>query len=406
MVRATYMTNDREAQQAGLERADIRQRVLQAVSRLPGRQRRLLLLRELEGLSYAQIGETMGISPSRVAKMLHQARLGFRQAYSSQVADGESREKCRRLGHLLSAFYDGELVGLERRQVVEHLAECLDCRRMQDKLASTSELLATLVPTPAPPGLADRILARTITSGIPLAAGGGTIWKLPFMLLAGAGFIGAVVAVVLFLWQEPQSSSPVVLPLAATPTATPTSTAVASATTKPSGPPVLTPAVTPFPPEMITPMPSPFAPATAVPSPTQEMTATDTPTPTPSPVPSPVPTVVPTPSPTPAPTPSPTPSPTPVLGPGGIQGSVICQGQPVAGVQVTASGPFPQAGQAWLGATGGDGTFNTGLILDSGSYVVTIISSGTGYDNMPVTVPPGGYASVLAQCTRIYSPGY
>ncbi|GAJ22243.1 unnamed protein product, partial [marine sediment metagenome] len=65
MARATYMTNNREAQQAGLERADIRQKVLQAVSRLPGRQRRLFLLRELEGLSYAQIGEVMGISPNK-----------------------------------------------------------------------------------------------------------------------------------------------------------------------------------------------------------------------------------------------------------------------------------------------------------------------------------------------------
>jgi len=85
------MTNNRGAQQAGLERADIRQKVLQAVSRLPQRQRRLLLLRELEGLSYAQIGETMGISPTKLAKMLHRARLAFRQAYASQVGARRGR---------------------------------------------------------------------------------------------------------------------------------------------------------------------------------------------------------------------------------------------------------------------------------------------------------------------------
>ena len=146
------MTNDREAQQAGLKRADTRQKVLQAVSRLPGRQRRLLLLRELEGSSYAEIGEIMGISPIRVGKMLYRARLGFRQAYASQIGDKEKKEKCRRLGHLLSVFNDGELLGPARRKALEHLAECTGCRRMKDKLASTSELLATLVPTPAPPG--------------------------------------------------------------------------------------------------------------------------------------------------------------------------------------------------------------------------------------------------------------
>ncbi len=390
MARATYVTNNREAQQAGLERVDIRQRVLQAVSRLPGRQRRLLLLRELEGLSYAQMGEVVGISPERVGKVLQRARLGFRQAYSSQVAGRETKEKCGRLGHLLSAFYDGELLGLERQRVVEHLAECPDCRRMQDKLASTSELLATLVPTPAPPGLADRILARTAISGISLAAGGGTIWKLPVMLVAGGGFIAAVVAVVLFLWQDSQSSSPLVLPLTATPTATPTATAVAAATATPSEPPVLTPVVRPSPEETITPTPSPSARA----SPTPVVTATPTPGPSP------------TPSPTPAPTPSPTPSPTPVPAPGGIQGSVTCQGQAVAGAQVTISGPFPQAGQVWSGVTGGGGSFSTGLILDAGSYVVAIISPGTSYDSVPVTVPAGSYASVLAQCTLVYGRGY
>jgi len=384
MARATYMTTNREAQQAGLERADIRQKVLQAVSRLPARQRRLLLLRELEGLSYAQIGETTGISPNKVPKMLHRARQGFRQAYSSQVGDRERKEKCRRLGHLLSALYDGELLALEGRRAIEHLAECPDCRRMQEKLASTSELLATLVPTPAPPGLADRILARTTVSGMLLAGGGGTIWKLPLMLLAGGGFIAAVVAVVLFLWQDSEPSAPLVLPLTPTPTATPTPSAVAEASATPSEPPVLTPAVTPLPQETITPQ------ATPSPTPSPTSVATATPTPTPSPTP----------------TPTPTPSPTPVPGPGGIQGSVTCRDQGVAGAQVTVSGPFPQGGAAWSGVTGGDGTFSTGLILDAGSYIIAILSPGTGYDTLPVAVPPGSYASVSAPCTLVYGPGY
>ena len=386
MARATYMTNNREAQQAGLERADIRQKVLQAVSRLPGRQRRLFLLRELEGLSYAQIGEVMGISPNKAGKMLHRARLGFRQAYSSQVGVKEKKEKCRRLGHLLSVLYDGELLGPERRKVVEHLTDCPDCRRMQDKLASTSELLATLVPTPAPPGLADRILARTAMSGILLGGGGGTIWKLPLMLAAGGGFIAAVVAVVLFLWQDSEPSAPLVLPLTPTPTATPTPSAVAEASATPSEPPVLTPAVTPLPQETATPSPTP--------SPTSVATATPTPTPSPAPTPSPTPT------------PTPTPSPTPVPAPGGIQGSVTCRDQGVAGAQVTVSGPFPQGGAAWSGVTGGDGTFSTGLILDAGSYIIAILSPGTGYDTLPVAVPPGSYASVSAPCTLVYGPGY
>lgn len=85
---------------------------------------------------------------------------------------------------------------------------------------------------------------------------------------------------------------------------------------------------------------------------------------------------------------------------------MICQGQAVGGAQVTVSGLSPQAGQVWSGVTGGDGTFSTGFILDTGSYVIGIISSGASYDSMPVTVAAGSYVSVLAQCTLVYGPGY
>lgn len=384
------MTGNSESQQAGLQRADIRQKVLQTVSRLPGRERRLLLLRELEGLSYAQIGEAMGVSPNKLAKTLHRARLRFRRTYASQTAGRESKEKCRRLGHLLSAFYDGELEGPDRQRVAEHLDECPDCRRLQDKLASTSELLGTLAPTPAPPGLADRILARAALSEISLAGAGGTIWRLPLMLLAGGGFIAGVIAVVLFLWQDSEPSSPVVLPLTATPTESPTATATATVTAGPSEPAVLTPAATPLPQETVTPTPSPSTTA----SPTPGATATRTPTPESSPTP------------TATPGPSPTPSPTAVPGPGGIQGSVTCQGQATDGAQVTATGPFPQADQVWSGVTGGDGSFSTGLILPSGSYLITIISPGASYDTVSVAVSAGAYASVAAECTLTYRPGY
>lgn len=85
---------------------------------------------------------------------------------------------------------------------------------------------------------------------------------------------------------------------------------------------------------------------------------------------------------------------------------MTCQGQALAGAQVSVTGPFPQGGHVWSGVTGGDGAFSTGLIFDAGSYVVSIVSTGTSYDSVPVTVPPGSYASVLAQCTLVYGSGH
>ena len=85
---------------------------------------------------------------------------------------------------------------------------------------------------------------------------------------------------------------------------------------------------------------------------------------------------------------------------------MTCQGQATDGAQVTATGPFPQADQVWSGVTGGDGSFSTGLILASGSYLITIISPGASYDTVSVAVPAGAYASVAAECTLTYRPGY
>lgn len=74
----------------------------------------------------------------------------------------------------------------------------------------------------------------------------------------------------------------------------------------------------------------------------------------------------------------------------------------MAGAQVSISGPLPQGGLVWSGVTGEGGTFSTGLILGAGSYIVAILSPGSGYDTLPVAVPPDSYAGVSAQCTLVY----
>ncbi len=405
-MRAVYVRDGREVSdqgeaqpQAGLERADIRQRVWQAAAGLPARHRRVILLRELEYLSYAQIGARMHLPEDSVRKLLHEARLRFRRAYSAHVPGKERKERCRRLGHLLSGYHDDELRGVERRRVAEHLAECADCRRVLENLSSTSELITTLVPTPAPPGLAERLFSQTAVAGLrPLAGRGGTIWRLPLMLLVGGGFIAGVVVVVALLWQDGGSANPIYGPPLPTATATPTPT---PAPTRVSGPaPVLTAAATLGAQETITatPKPKPSPASGASPTPGASLTPAESPTPEATPTLSPSPSPSPSPEPTPSPTlPPPTPS------PGSVQGQVTCQGQGVVGAQVAIS----QGGQVfWSGVTGAGGTFSSGLILDAGPYVVSIVSSGEGFDSAMVTVPAGGYGSVAAECTTIYGPGF
>jgi RNA polymerase sigma-70 factor (ECF subfamily) len=67
-----------------LQRADARL-VEQAMNRLPDRFREVLMLRELEGLSYKEIAEVVGVPTGTVMSTLHRARARFRREASDLV---------------------------------------------------------------------------------------------------------------------------------------------------------------------------------------------------------------------------------------------------------------------------------------------------------------------------------
>ena len=385
---------------AGIQRADLRQKVWAAAARMPARPRRLLLRRELEGLSYAQIGAAMGASTEKVRRRLHRARALFRKKYTPYLTLREKRVKCRRLGDLLSAYYDGELRGMLSRRVADHLAQCPDCRRAEERLASTSELLATLAPTPAPPGLADKLFtSKTKVGALPAAGGGGAIWRLALMLLIGGGFIAGVMYLAAMAWDDGGGSSGPVAGKPSTPTPTATPRVIPT-----RGPPafaVLTPAAEPTRPETVTVTATPGHSATPVPPPTTDSSpspevTSEPPPPPPSPTAKP-PTATPVPTPTHEPTPPPTPQPSP----GGIRGVVSCQQQAAAGAQVSVSGPYPSGGSGWVGATDADGGFTTGLVLTAGTYVVSVSWAGSTFDSAIAEAPDGGYAYVSVVCTGV-----
>lgn len=386
---------------AGVQRADLRQKVWAAAARMPAGPRRLLLRRELEGLSYAQIGAAMGMSTEKVRRRLHRARALFRKKYAPYMTVREKRLKCRRLGDLLSGYYDGELRGMLARRVADHLAQCPDCRRAEERLASTSELLATLAPTPAPPGLADRLFtSKNKVGALPAAGGSGTIWRLALMLLVGGGFIAGVMYLAVKVWDDGGGSSG---PVAAKPTTpTPTATPRVFPTRGPTAFAVLTPAAEPTRPETVTvtatPQRSatPLPPPAAQPSPSPEVTSEAPPPPPPSPT-APKPTATPVLTPTREPTPPPTPEPSP----GGIRGVVSCQQQAASGAQVSVSGPYPMGGSGWVGTTDSDGGFTTGLVLTAGTYVVSVSWAGGTFDSAIAEVPDGGYTYVGIVCSGV-----
>lgn len=62
------------------ERHELRRAVRQAIASLPPTQREVVLLRDIEGLSYQEVAEATGVPVAVVKTRLHRARLSLRKA--------------------------------------------------------------------------------------------------------------------------------------------------------------------------------------------------------------------------------------------------------------------------------------------------------------------------------------
>jgi sigma-70-like protein/putative zinc finger protein len=102
-----------------------------SASRLNGRQRRAILLREVDERSYAEIGATLGISEDAVAQMIARARARLRLEFrrESTPAFG-SLPACTARHDALSAYVDGHLPEAARPELEDHLGACAGCRHV------------------------------------------------------------------------------------------------------------------------------------------------------------------------------------------------------------------------------------------------------------------------------------
>jgi RNA polymerase sigma factor (sigma-70 family) len=91
----------------------------------------ILVMRELEGLSYDQLGERLGMSRSQVESTLFRARRRLEEEYSELV----SGERCQRVRATLVKRDEGPLGIREERRVERHLSHCHSCRREARKAA-------------------------------------------------------------------------------------------------------------------------------------------------------------------------------------------------------------------------------------------------------------------------------
>lgn len=136
-------------------------RLIADLEELPERQRAVLVMRELAGLGFEQIGETFETSPAVARQTVYEARLSLRQME-------EGREMaCDQVMRELSDA-DGRVT--RRRELRAHLRGCASCRAFGESIGTRRGEFAAIAPLPAALSTA---MLHGILSGKASAAGLG-----------------------------------------------------------------------------------------------------------------------------------------------------------------------------------------------------------------------------------------
>ncbi|HEX8050305.1 MAG TPA: RNA polymerase sigma factor [Solirubrobacterales bacterium] len=136
-------------------------RLIVDLKALPERQREVLVMRELAGLDFEEIGTALETSGAVARQTLYEARQSLRQME-------EGREmSCATVTKALS---DGDGRVTRRRDVRAHLRSCPDCRAFRDGIKSRQQDLAALSPLPA---VAAAGMLQGLLGGSQAATGGG-----------------------------------------------------------------------------------------------------------------------------------------------------------------------------------------------------------------------------------------
>lgn len=172
--------------EADLRRAESAAQVMEALEELPPRYRQMLVLRELDGLSYEDLARVLESDVSRVRVTLHRARARLSAVFIARRLrdDPPAAVECPDLAELLDRAASHELL-------VKHLEACPRCRQRRHRPAV--ELLG-LLPAVEPADLSPPAELSAAT-----AAGQGSmsllLKALAPLLLGGAALVAGTLAV-------------------------------------------------------------------------------------------------------------------------------------------------------------------------------------------------------------------
>jgi RNA polymerase sigma factor (sigma-70 family) len=165
-------------------------RLISDLDELPERQRGALVMRELGGLDFAEIGAALGTSSEVARQTLYEARLSLRGM------DEGRRMSCETVTKALSGG-DGRVI--RRRDLRAHLHDCTGCRGFREEIDARELDLVALSPLPAVVGarLLERLLGgHGAGGGAAAAIGGGAAQSLGSAVALKAVATVAVVAAI------------------------------------------------------------------------------------------------------------------------------------------------------------------------------------------------------------------
>jgi RNA polymerase sigma-70 factor (ECF subfamily) len=153
--------------------------IRRALGHLAFNQRAALVMRELEGRSYAEIAEILEVSTSAVETLIFRARRALREQLEGSLTCGEAE-------FAISRQLDGRLPRGERGQLRAHLRECPECAGFARRQRAQRGALKTLALVPVPSSL-----MSLFGGGGGAAVGTGLTLKAAAALTAGLAIGGA-----------------------------------------------------------------------------------------------------------------------------------------------------------------------------------------------------------------------
>ena len=156
--------------------------IQRALGHLAFNQRAALIMRELEGRSYAEIAEIMGLTVGAVETLIFRGRRALREQLEGTLT-------CHEAELALSKQADGMLQRAERGQLRAHLRECKECAALARRQRATRTALKALGAIPLPSSLMG-LFGGGSAVGLGLAAKAAVVVAAG-VVVGGAGYEGA-----------------------------------------------------------------------------------------------------------------------------------------------------------------------------------------------------------------------